>query len=66
MVKYKYKIIGINMSGKQFESEYIHYDLISAVQKYRKIAYSVDSVSTVERVDHDAKIGICYIKNIEE
>jgi hypothetical protein len=49
------------MAGKQFVSECIDYDLIYAVQKYRKVAYSIDSAIKVEKVHPDTKIGICNI-----
>ena len=65
MLKYKYKISGINLAGKPFESECIDYDLMYGVQKYRKIAYSIDSAIKIEQASHDSKIGICYIKCIE-
>lgn len=65
MVKYKYKVVGINMAGKHFESECIASDLIYAVQKYRQLAYSIDSVIKIEQVQHDTKVGICYMKSIE-
>lgn len=65
MIKYKYKISGINMAGNQFESECIASDLIYAVQKYRRLVYSIDSAIKIEQVQHDAKVGICYMKSIE-
>ena len=40
MLKYKYRIKGTNLAGYELESEYIDHDLIYAVQKYRKLAYS--------------------------
>ncbi|HHV10243.1 MAG TPA: hypothetical protein GXX75_08205 [Clostridiales bacterium] len=58
MIKYKYHITGINLAGKQFESECIDYDLIYAVQKYRKLVYSIDTAVKKEQVQHDAKVGI--------
>lgn len=65
MIKYKYKVTGINMAGKQFESECIDTDLIYAVQKYRLLAYSIDSAIKIELVQHDSKVGICFMKSIE-
>jgi hypothetical protein len=65
MRKYKYKITGINMAGKQFESECIDSDLIHAVQKYRRIAFSIDSAIKLVQVAHDEKMGICCIKTME-
>ena len=65
MIKFKYKVSGINMAGNQFESECIDFDLIYAVQKYRKIAYSLESAIKVEQVHPDSKVEICYIKSIQ-
>lgn len=35
------------------------------MQKYRKLAYSLDSAIKIEQADHDAIIGICNIRSIE-
>jgi hypothetical protein len=37
-------VSGIDMSGEYFKSECIDFDIMYAIQKYRKIAYSVDSI----------------------
>ena len=52
------------MAGKQFESECVDFDLIYAVQKYRLLAYSMESAIKIEQVQHDTKVGICYMKSI--
>jgi hypothetical protein len=66
MIKYKYLISGTNMAGKQFESECIDYHLIYAALKYRKIAYSLESITKLDKVPNDSKIGICFLESIKE
>jgi hypothetical protein len=58
LLKYRYEVIGIDLNREQFESECIDYDIMFAIQKYRKIAYSVNSITRKEQVPSNYKTGI--------
>ena len=62
MMKHRYEVVGINLSGNNFKSECIDIDIIAAIKLYREIHYSVHSITRLEQVSANAHIGIFVIK----
>jgi hypothetical protein len=58
MTKHRYKVSGVDMQGIYFQSSCIDNDIIKAIEQYRKINYSVHSISRKEQVSADSEIKI--------